>query len=102
MAYLGQAWLHPCAAYILWVARQRIPGLLLLRGAAPRKSAGLEPQARMVSLLYLEFCGSASRMGIGCRRFQSAVGVGGVSARRRRFRRPRLHSDVLRVCPAIR
>ncbi len=61
MAYLGQASLQPYAGHILRMARQCIPGLLLLRGAAPGKSAGLEPQARMASLLYLEFCGGASR-----------------------------------------
>src|SRR6266403_4667611 len=65
MAYLGQASLQPYAGHILRMAGQRIPGFLLLRRAAPRKSAGLEPQAGMVPFLDLEFCGSPSRMGTG-------------------------------------
>jgi len=55
MAYLGQASLQPYAGHILRMAGQRIPGLPLLRGAPPGKSAGLKPQAGMVSFLHLEF-----------------------------------------------
>ena len=65
------------------------------------QSAGFEPQAWMVSLLGLEFCGCPPGMGVGSCRFQPAAGVGGVSTRRGRFRRPCLRSDGLRVCHAI-
>ncbi len=51
----------------------------------PGKSAGFEPQDRVVSVLDLEFCGGPPGMGAGCRRFQPAAGVGGVSARGGRF-----------------
>src|SRR5712664_4804680 len=101
MAYLGQASLQPYARHILRMAGQCIPGLLLLRGATARKSAGLEPQAGMVAFLDLEFCGSPSRMGTCRRRFQPTVGMGGVSARRSCFRRLCLHSDGLGVCLAF-
>ena len=101
MAHLGQASLQPHAGHILRVARQRVPGILLLCCAAAGKSASFGPQARMVALLDLEFWGGPPRMGAGSRRFQPAAGVGGVSSRRRRFRRPGLRSDGLRICPAI-
>src|SRR6266403_6042847 len=101
MAYLGQASLQPYARHILRMAGQRVPGILLLCCATLGKSAGFEPQAWMVSLLDLEFCGGPPWMGAGCCWFQSVAGVGGVSARRRRFSRPCLRSDDIRVCPAI-
>ena len=101
MAYLGQASLQPHERHIFRMAGRRVSGVLLLCRATPCKSAGFEPQAWMVSLLGLEFCGCPPGMGVGSCRFQPAAGVGGVSTRRGRFRRPCLRSDGLRVCPAI-
>src|ERR1700692_4300750 len=101
MAYLGPASLQPYARHILRMAGQRLPGILLLCCATPHKSAGFEPQAGMVSLLDLEFCGNPLGMGVGGCRFKTAAGVGGVSASRRCLRRPCLYPDGLRVRPAI-
>ena len=101
MAYLGQASLQPHARHIFRMAGQRFSGVLLLCCAPPGKPAGSEPQARMVSLRCLEFCGGPPGMGTGSRRFQPTAGMGGIPSRGRCFCRPCVSIDGFRICSAI-